>query len=396
MTKEVEKNIQEIDEIDQTEESMDADIYSGKNKKVFIISACAIVVFVIFSFFFFKYHTFHRYIESKSIEFDNSSNNDYVKFGKSIFKYSRDGAALLNEDGEQIWNVAYQMSKPLVASRGDTLVVADQGGNSMELFGKDGEKGSVKTSMPIQKIDVSTQGITAAILSADSSAEIFCYDTSGNILVEDQVNISKAGYPIDVTISDDGTRLFVSYLLMESRGISTKLVLYDLSDETSDEKVAIDEVIEDTVFPELFYMKSNIIAAVGEYSIHIYNGGKETKLLQEIKLDKEIHSVVHSEDYIVLILGNQEGENPYELRVYNTSGKIIGSKEFKGDYSKVIFEDGKIILDAGTSCKIFDIKGICHFDGNLEGDASGILPVSGMYKYALMRNEGITIIRLMK
>lgn len=369
----------------------------GKRRKI-IIAAAAAFVLLAGGCMFLTHHTFSSYITTDTIEFDNSSNNDYAKFGDNILKYSRDGAALLDEEGNQMWNQAYQMSKPVVAMNGNSFIIADQGGNTIEVFDEAGEKGSIRTGLPIEKVSVSGQGITAAILSGDSAAEIICYDTAGNILVEDKVTVSKNGYPVDVALSDDGTMLLVSCLLMESRGISTRLVYYDFSDNTASksEKMTMERVIEDTVFPEVFYMKDGMSAAIGEYSFLIYGKGAEPQLLQEIKLDKEIHSVAYSDEYIAFVLENPEGDAPYELRVYNTNGKIIGSTEFKGDFSKVLLDGRTIILDAGTSCKIFTVKGVCVYDGALEDDTSGILPVSGIFKYAIMRDEGISIIRLIK
>lgn len=369
----------------------------GKRKKIItgIVIAAAILVG---GWLFLTHHTFRSYLISDSIEFDNSSNNDYVKFGKHILKYSRDGAALLDEEGNQLWNQAYQMSEPVIAQNGASLIIADRGGNTIEIFDENGERGSIRTGLPIEKAAVSSQGITAVILSGDSAAEIICYDTAGNVLVEDEITVSKSGYPVSIALSDDGTMLFVSYLIMESGGVSTRLVYYDFSDNTAakSEKMTWERVIEDTVFPEVFYMKDGISAAVGEYSLLIYGEGSEPSLLQEIRLDKQIRSIAYSDEYIALVLENTEGDNPYELRVYNINGKILGSIEFKGDFSKIILDGETIVLDAGASCKIFHVKGICIYDGTLEEDASGILPVTGIFKYAIMRDDGIIIIRLIK
>lgn len=388
----------ELHLVDLNEELPGGVMKNYTNRKRILIAVAVIVLLIIGGCYFLTHHTFSSYLKSDMIEFDNSSNNSYVKFGENILKYSRDGAALLDEAGSQIWNQAYEMAKPIAEINGDSAIIADQGGNTIEVFGTDGERGSIRTVLPIEKVAVSGQGITAAILSDESSAVINCYDTAGNVLVEDKVSVSKSGYPVDLALSEDGTMLFVSYLLMESKGISSRLVYYDFSTNTSDktEKMVSEKVIEDTIYPEIFFMQKGIFAAVGEYGFLIYSGGSEPKVSQEIQLDKEIRSVVHSDEYIAFVLENTEGDNPYELRVYDRNGKIVGSIEFKGDFSRVILDNTTIVLDAGTSCKIFTVKGICVYDGALEEDSSGILPVSGLFKYAVMKDDGLLIIRLIK
>lgn len=383
---------------DMDQELPDGIMKKYTNRKRILIVVAVTLLFLAGGGFFLTHHTFSSYMESDMIEFDNSSNNSYAKFGDNILKYSRDGAALLDEKGSQIWNQAYEMANPIVELNGNSAIIADQGGNKIEVFGESGERGAIRTALPIEKVAVSAQGITAAILSDDASAKIICYDTAGNILVEDKITVSKSGYPVDLALSEDGTMLFVSYLLTESRGISARLVYYDFSTSASEqtEKMIVEKSVEDTIYPEVFYMKEDISAAVGEHGFLLYSSGSKPEITQEIQLNKEIRSVVHSDEYIVFVLENPEGDDPYELRVYNRNGKIVGSADFKGDFSRLILDGKKIILDAGANCKIFTVKGICEYDGELEADASGILPVSGMFKYAVMKVDGIQIIRLIK
>lgn len=367
------------------------------NKKL-VVAVLLICIIVIGGWAFLTHHTFGDYIVTSTIEFDNSSNNSYTKFGDYILKYSRDGAVLLDEDGSQIWNQPYQMSNPVTAKNRQSVVIADQGGNAIEIFDQEGVKGEIQTALPIEKVSVSSQGIVAAILSDDTSAKIICYDTAGNILVENKVAVTETGYPIAIALSEDGCTLAVSYLLAESGGISSRLVYYDFSENTENqaEKATTEENVENFVVPEVFYMDGGMSAAVGEGQLLIFSSGSAPKAAYSIKLDKEIHSVAHSDKYIALVLENTEGKLPYELRVYNTSGKITGSLNFKGDYSGISLDGKTIILDAGTSCKMISVKGICMYDGDLNEGASGVIPLSGMFQYAVMKDNGIEIIRLIK
>ena len=71
--------------------------------------------------------------------------------------------------------------------------------------------------------------------------------------------------------------------------------------------------------------------AVGDNAFEIYSGKDTPKRLKEVKLDQEIRSVFHSDQYFGMILVNKE-KSGNELRVYNRSGELIFSKEFTGEY----------------------------------------------------------------
>ncbi len=57
------------------------------------------------------------------------------------------------------------------------------------VFTEDGLKGEIETTLPIEKISVSNQGIVSAILKNENTPRIISYDATGNILVEQQITL---------------------------------------------------------------------------------------------------------------------------------------------------------------------------------------------------------------
>ena len=64
-------------------------------------------------------------------------------------------------------------------------------GQAFLVFQKDGLKGEIKTTSPIQKLVVSEQGIVGVVLKGESTQQIICYDAKGNILVEQNTSLAK-------------------------------------------------------------------------------------------------------------------------------------------------------------------------------------------------------------
>ena len=105
--------------------------------------------------------------------------------------------------------------------------------------------------------------------------------------------------------------------------------------------------------------------------------------------------LIHNEKYIGMILKNQ-GKGGYELRLYNKSGKVVLSKEFKGDYSHVKLCGNQVIMYDGKNCSIFMKNGIQKFKGRMDNNILEMFPVGGVNQYIVLSANGMEKVRLVK
>lgn len=63
-----------------------------------------------------------------------------------------------------MWIQPTQIKTPMIEIKENAFAVADRGGNSIMVFTKEGLKGEIETTLPIEKIAISDQGIVSAIL----------------------------------------------------------------------------------------------------------------------------------------------------------------------------------------------------------------------------------------
>lgn len=326
-----------------------------------------------------------------------AGNNSYREFAGGVLKYSRDGISYLNQKGEEQWNHSYQIKNPYIEAGNESAVVADKGGNDILVIQEEGVKGEIHTAMPIEKVSVSEQGIVAAILKNDSSAEIICYDIAGNILVEHKTSSVGTGYPLDIALSENGKVMQVLYFYTQDGSITSKVMYYNFGEvgkEKTDNQVSSHEY-KDTIMVSGFFLDEDTSAAVGDNCLAIYQGKETPEEYVQIVIDKEIKSVVHNDHYIGLILKN-EGKEGYELRLYNGDGKVVVSKDFTGDYSSVKLCKRQVIMYDGKKCSIFMRNGIQKFDGEMEDNIMEIFPVAGVNKYIVMSADGMKKVRLVK
>ncbi len=323
-------------------------------------------------------------------------NSSFQEFEKGVLKYSRDGVSYLNMKGEEQWNQSYQIKTPTVVTEEKAAIIYDKDGNDIVVLTKNGMKGEIHTTLPIEKADVSEQGIVCAILTDNLAPKIICYDSAGNILVEHQTSLTGTGYPVDARISPNGEVMQVVYLYVEGGQTMSKVAYYNFGDKgdgASDYQVAMHEY-SGTVMANGFFMNQNISVAIGDNLFAIYKGGSVPEEVVAIELDKEIKSVCYGDKCIVFVLYNEDAG--YELRLYNTSGKQVLSREFEGNYSHIKMSGNQIIMYDGKTCSIYLGNGIHRFVGEMEANIHEILPAKGVNKYIVINANGMGNVRLVK
>lgn len=359
---------------------------------IVIIAAVTAALYILISL-----QTYTSVSISGTYAVSGSADSNYEQFAKGVIKYSRDGVSYLGRNGEEKWNQPYQIKNPFVTANSVSAAIADKGGNDIVVFQEEGVKGEIHTTLPIQKIALSEQGIVCAVLKQENTPKIICYDMAGNVLVEHKASAEGTGYPLNIALSPDGKVLQVLYLYTQNGGVTSKVVYYNFGEagEGKTDFQVTDETYKNTVMAEAFYMSQNVSAAVGDNLLTIYKGKDVPKESVKVEIKKEIKSVFHSEKYIGLILRG-EGQGGYELRIYNTSGKEVLSKEFTGDYSNVKMCGNQIIMYDGSRCSIFTKRGVHKFEGEADHTILEIFPVAGVNKYIMMSADGMEHIRIVK
>lgn len=381
--------------IEELEEQIQS--YQKRMRRRTAIAAAAVVLTLAGVYLIIQLQTYASVRTIDVYRSENSGNSSYEEFAEGVLKYSRDGIAFLNRKGEEVWNQPYQIQNPVVTAYGETAAIADKGGNDIVVFTREGLKGEIETTLPIEKIAVSSQGIVGAILKDDASPRIMCYDAAGNILAELSASLTGTGYPLNISLSDDGKTLLVSYLVIQNGKASTNVYYYNFGKEgkEADNYEIVTDTYEDMTAPSVFFMDQDVSVVVGDDRLLIYEGEETPRLNETVALEKEIKSVFYNARYIGLILKN-EGREGYELCLYNKNGKKILSENFSGDYSNVKICGSQVIMYEGKKCSVFTRNGIKKFDGEMGAAILEMFPVFGVNKYIVMNANGMEVVRFVK
>lgn len=386
-------------EVEVTEREIRTELIRQKRKRQQRIAIVCIIVAIVsvMTYLLVSLQTYTKVRVSDTYSSKGTSDNSYVQFLDGVIKYSKDGIAYMDQTGKEVWNQSYQIKNPILDVNSKSAAVADKEGNDILIFQEEGLKGEVHTTMPVERISVSEQGIVSAILKDESAMKIMCYDIKGNVLVEHKTTLAGTGYPVDIALSADGNLMQVLYLYTQKGQIVSRLHYYNFGDAgagKTDNQVSARNY-KNTILASGFFMDAETSAAVGDNRIAIYQGKDIPEEVTSIKLDKEIKSVFHNEKYVGLILKNQ-GKSGYELRLYDKTGKVVLSKDFKGDYKHVKICNNQVIMYDGKSCNIFMKNGIQKFKGEADSDILEMFPIEGVNRYIVMSANGMEKVRLVK
>lgn len=371
--------------------------HKAKFSKRALLGVIALIIIMTVVYIYLYLQTYGGVRIANTFKVGNAADNSYEEFAGGVLKFSRDGIAYLNSSGEEKWNQPYQIKTPFLDVNIESAAVADKGGNNIMVFQKDGLKGEIKTTLPIERIAVSEQGIVAALLKNEATPQIICYDTAGNVLVEHKSSVVGIGYPVDIAISPDGELLQIVYLSVYDGKMTSRVGYYNFGAagaEKIDHQVTEKEY-KSSVMGSGFFVNETVSAAVGDNCLTIFKGKEEPKETASVEIKGEIQNVFHSSKYIGLLL-KTEGNSRYELKLYNTSGKEILSRRFAGTYKSAKISGGQIILYDGKKCSIYTRFGVHRFDGEMNNNILEIFPAFGINRYIVLDANGMEDIRLKK
>lgn len=341
--------------------------------------------------------TYGRARTSDQYPSGTTDSSRYKRFADGIVRYNRDGVTFLNKKNEELWMQPTQLQNPVIVVKDKAFAVADNGGNSILVFSEDGLTGEIETTLPVERISISDQGIVSVILRNENTPEIITYDAAGNILAEMQISPGNSGYPTALEMSDDGNTLAVSYLSVSGTGMKSRLVYYNFGEAGQDrsDNIVFSEDYNDTVFGEIFFMGGGRSVAVADRGFQIIRGTDKPELDRRIPLEQEIQSVFHSDEYIGFILLNEQ-KSGYELRLYNRIGEQMISRELPGKYSHAKIDGDEIFLYDGDQCCIVTATGIIKYQGDLAVEALEIFPAFGINRYYVMSVDELRVVYLTK
>lgn len=389
-----------IEKIKAIKQDVDIVIYVRsmlKKTKVRVVIGILIGIVIVTGVYGYKkYSQYTGYKVLQSIEIDSGTNSKYIPFMDFVVKYSSDGISYI--DGEEaVWDDAHEMKAPIVDACGEYLVIADKNTNDIYLYNEDGKQGRITTTYPVVKVEVAKQGVVAALLEDKHANYIEVYNKEGKRLVSHKTFIDENGYPLNFSISDDGTKMVVSYLAVNNGTMNNKLMFYNFSKtgkNVSDKIIGNFEQYEETLVPMVQFVSESTAVGIGENIFSIYRVRDKAGLKEEVVLKDEIQKVFYSEDYVGFVFANRNSKKPYRIEVYNMNGNREIKTDIDMDFDTVCFAEDNVLMYDDMNCEIISLNGVKKFEYTFKGQINAIIPLSGGNTYLFMTNSAIEKVKL--
>ncbi len=323
------------------------------------------------------------------------ANAEYTEFGGNLLKFTSEGISYINANGDVVWTAGADLKIPIASTNGNWAVVADKGGNGVHVFNTEGAVSSLTMPYKILDIDVASQGAFAVVLESDTTNYINMYDSTGTPIYEIQTSIDKSGYPLDISISDDGEKLFTSYFFMQ--GIETKnnLTAYNfgsVGQNANADRMVGGFSLEGEMVMKVQFLTNNLVAAFSDQGITLYDMKETPSERCRIRYQQpQIQSIFYSSKYLGTVERSSDAadNNAFLLRVYDFSGDEMFHYSFNMAYDTIHAAEDEVILTGGNQCLIVTKKGRAKFRYAFDSTVRNMIPTAGSNEY-IVTFEGRT------
>lgn len=340
--------------------------------------------------------TYNGYkVVTETVQEDTISTK-YTKFGDNILKYGGDEVSLLDRQGNALWNEPQTMDNPSVDICGEYCVVYDKSATVMTVFNMEGKAGSIQTGLPVVKARVASQGVVAAVLEDGETTWINVYNVNGEEIVTGKTRVDSPGYPVDLSISDDGLLMAVSYLKVEDHKPASYVAFYNFGNigQNQMDNMVSGYTYTDTLVPDVEYMGNSRAVAFRDNGFVIYQGRQIPEESVAVEVEDEILAAFCDDSYIGMVFRDTEGESAYRMEIYNSRGKLKCTAGVDVAFDHISISKDQVLLYNTNEFAVYSMKGTCRYQGALqEGNIRSFFKIA-RNRYMAVLDGGIETIKL--
>ncbi|MGN0394270.1 MAG: DUF5711 family protein [Coprococcus sp.] len=373
---------------------------STRGKLIFIVVAILIIAAAAFTVSkAMKNREYEGYSIVSSFETSGDSIADYVMFAGNVLKVSKDGAAYIDETGNTVWDCSYAMKMPEAVVSDDYAVVADLNGRDVYVFNKAGKVSNQTMNYDIANVDVASQGVYALVLVGEDCNYINGYDKDSKGIYEFKTSIENSGYPLDISISNDGTKLFTSYLKVDGTAVPNYIAAYNFGSVGQNEnadRLMGGFTFDETVFPLVDFVDNDTAVCFGDNQIVIYTMPEKPSQKAVIDIgNTEMLGVFANSKYVGYIaLADSNADYKYTINIYSLDGKLEATAGYNSSFEKIYATEEEIVIIGDFDCSIYRFNGTKKFSSSFNKNLINIVPDSNKLEYILIFENETQIIKL--
>jgi len=376
--------------IDTDVEAMNKKIRAHKRKTtiVLLVLVLLIALALVGYYFYCKDKNYTDYMVKSRVE-RNDGTCTYEKLGHYILKYDNDGVSCRDFSNNGIWNQAYEMQNPFCDINGNYGIVADREGTKAFIFDTSGTTGSISTTANIEQISMSAQGTCALLLEESGTSYLQLYNKKGEALASGAIHLKNGSYPLNICISENGTKLGVAMMDISNGDVATTIAFYNFGSVGQNE---IDNIVgsytyEGKLIPEIFFASDDKMVAIGDDEMIVYTGSQRPEEKIRTQLSGEIARVFHDDKYVGMIYEYDDKED-CALNVMTFEGEEILKRDIDSNFKQIYFLENHEVCQLGeANAYIYTLKGDLKFFYSFDDAVYKIFYKGGLRNYSFVLKD---------
>ncbi len=351
-----------------------------------------------------RYYTYDSYEVLSEVTLENIGMVGCVDFGENILCYSRDGVTCIDTSGQKLWIESYEMKNPIISVNGDYAAIADSQGNSLYIFGTDGKVGQATTTLSILRVTISSTGVVAVTQEDSDAGYVYFFSKDGSALdISIKALLTGDGFPIDLSLSPDGTRLIVGYQYINGSTISGKAIFYDFSEIGKNYPNRVlggeNEAFDDSLIARVWYLTDDYSFVAADTGLYFFSSKNATapQLSKSYTENIRVSCIFTSREYVGAITQSTADET-YSLSVYSASGNEVFTKTLDETYTNGKIYGQYVFLYGSSSgsntCAIYNMTGTAKYSGSVDFSVSSIRRGFWADEFVLIGSSNIKKIKL--
>jgi hypothetical protein len=354
---------------------------SGKQKKPaaggkLLLAAGLLLLAAIAQYIYFNWasiigggQTLRMTDTQKGVAYEYEAGTSFYSYDSRFFYFcTKDGVKYVASDGNIKWQEIFNLSKPLMAARGDTVAMGEAKGKHIYVFNGNGPLFDAAFDEPALFFSVNKSGYLAVILKLDKGYEVRVYYRQGDEPIYRNVLRDPLMQPMAVDISDDGRYVALALLDISLR-MSSRASFYYVN--AKDAYATADGLFAWEDFPNqligcIQFMDKNNALVVTDTQINCYRPDENHSLAEQWTLPMR-----NRIDYLAFyngsrfafttgdkLLNTDNAAEPGTVYIYGINGECTGEFNLGRKATYLSMGHDAVLVGADRSFYALNNRGI--------------------------------------
>ena len=320
---------------------------------------------------------------------------EYIPYCDGYMKVSRDGAEAVNGYGSLAWNVSYDMNEPVAAVCREYAAVGDYGNKLVYMMDGTGTLYWKNVPYPIREVETSAVGVTAVRMNEGLSDYIQLVTLAGDVLVEIMTLENRDGFPVDIALSEDGTKLVTSYLVINDAKAEGWLTFYNFGEVGQNYANNLTAVFKyEDVIPEIRFMDNDTVCVFKKDGMDLYTVPELPELVAELSSEEPILRVCNDDKHLAVMTDNAKNGSVARAVVYDKKAQVVFDRTMVEMFDDILLSGEDIVFYNKDACLVMGLNGQLKFNGPFEGaNILELMPVGEKNALMILEEETVKTIR---